>query len=537
LPLRQIIDTLQATEEGLQLVQEWLQREGIDTDTLTYSPAKDWIKLALPVEAVERLLETKYSVFEHENGGYIVRTPEFSLPAHLHQHIQTVQPTNSFFRAEPLKKNMRPAGHGSKPRPSPAPFFHHDPSPGQSVAQVCNTSHVTPTCLRTLYGTIDYKPQVPGINKVGLTDYLGESNNRSDVLLFLEQFRPDAVSAAYNFTVEVIANGDDQQTPDTPEQLEAGKDVEGNLDAETIIGLDYPTPLIAFTTGGSPPFVPDDNTPTDTNEPYLVWLQYVLAQTDLPQVISTSYGDDEQTVPLSYAQSVCHGFAQLGARGVSILFASGDSGVGTDGTCYTNDGTNTTTFLASFPPTCPYVTAVGATTNFNPEVAAFDADNGFSSGGGFSNYFPRPAYQERAVTAYLANLNSSYAYPGLYNSSGRAYPDIAAQGERFVTVWYGEDVLVDGTSASTPCASGVLALVNDALLAAHGKPLGFLNPWLYAVGYQGFTDVTSGSSIGCGTAGFPAAKGWDAVTGFGTPYFPKLKELALLSGGSARRGR
>lgn len=40
---------------------------------------------------------------------------------------------------------------------------------------------------------------------------------------------------------------------------------------------------------------------------------------------------------------------------------------------------------------------------------------------------------------------------------------------------------------------------------------------LYSRGYRAFTDVVSGSSAGCGTTGFPAAKGWDAVTGFGTP--------------------
>jgi hypothetical protein len=37
-------------------------------------------------------------------------------------------------------------------------------------------------------------------------------------------------------------------------------------------------------------------TPTNTNEPYLDWLNFILAQTAIPQVITTSYGDDEQTV-------------------------------------------------------------------------------------------------------------------------------------------------------------------------------------------------------------------------------------------------
>lgn len=64
----------------------------------------------------------------------------------------------------------------------------------------------------------------------------------------------------------------------------------------------------------------------NTNEPYLTWIQYLLAQESLPHVISTSYGDDEQTVPSSYATQVCTDLAKLGTRGVTLLYASGDSG-------------------------------------------------------------------------------------------------------------------------------------------------------------------------------------------------------------------
>ena len=49
--------------------------------------------------------------------------------------------------------------------------------------------------------------------------------------------------------------------------------------------------------------------------------------------------------------------------------------------------------------------------------------------------------------------------------------------------------------------------------------MGFLNPWLYKKGYQGFTDVAKGSAVSgaCNSTGFEAVEGWDAVTGFGTP--------------------
>ena len=165
---------------------------------------------------------------------------------------------------------------------APAPDFSAETaiaatpdSADAAVPKVCNTTFVTPLCLRTFYGTKGYKPQVPGKNQIGLTDFLGEANNRSDVQIFLNMFRKGAASEAETFTVDVINGGDNQQTPDTPDQLAAGKDLEGNLDAETIIGIDYPTPLTAFTTGGMPPFNPDDLTRKPFIFPLYLYLEII----------------------------------------------------------------------------------------------------------------------------------------------------------------------------------------------------------------------------------------------------------------------
>ena len=122
------------------------------------------------------------------------------------------------------------------------------------------------------------------------------------------------------------------------------------------------------------------------------------------------------------------------------------------------------------------------------------------------------------MSAYINSLGGEFN--GLYNKTGRGYPDISAQGYHFLTVWNGTIVPLDGTSAATPTAAAVISLVNDALIAAGRPPLGFFNPFLYASAYQAFTDVTAGSAIGCGTTGFPAMAGWDAVSGFGSPVSP-----------------
>ena len=260
-------ELIKPSDDTLDLVHEWLYDNGIEDSHLSYNKAKDWIKLSLPVNAVEKLLDTKYSIFEHEDGDRVIRAPEWSLPAHLHEHIETIQPTNSFFRPAGRRKMFKTLmpiseiGAGGEQDFAAVNAIAATPdSVDVAVPKACNTSAVTPLCLRTFYGTKGYTPQVPGKNMVGLTDFLLEANNRSDVQLFLEMYRKDAVSEAETFTVDVINGGDNQQTPDTPAQLAAGKDLEGNLDAETIIGIDYPTPLTAFTTGGMPPFNPDDLT-------------------------------------------------------------------------------------------------------------------------------------------------------------------------------------------------------------------------------------------------------------------------------------
>jgi tripeptidyl-peptidase-1 len=73
----------------------------------------------------------------------------------------------------------------------------------------------------------------------------------------------------------------------------------------------------------------------------------------------------------------------------------------------------------------------------------------------------------------------------------------------------------------------VVSLLNDARIAAGLPSLGFLNPWLYAEGFKGLNDIVNGTNPGCGTDGFKAGKGWDPVTGFGTPNFGRLKDLVL----------
>jgi tripeptidyl-peptidase-1 len=565
---------LKPTNITLQVVQEWLGRSGFNLSRLTYTAAKDWVSLTTTIHTAERLLNTNYSMFEHEDGTVLFRAPEWSLPVHLHNHIDVIQPTNSFYRL-PLQRR----GQSLKtvePLPPRQAFNTHS-----TVGEVCNSSSMTPLCLSKLYGTFNYKQIATKKNSIGMTNFDGQCSNISDIELYLERFRP---------TFKLVGSGEDSfipkfvsiagavndQSPITESEAAARVDIEGNLDAETILGLTWPLKLELFGTGTAttlPPFNPDLSTPTNTNEPFLEWLLGMKeAGLNLPNIISTSYGDDEQTVPFSYARKVCTQFAALGLQGISLFFAAGDSGVGEDPYCYSDNGT-TAAFVPEFPASCPFVTTVGATMGINPELLANNPENGFVGGSGFSNYFPRPKYQKPAVESYLAKIGSTF--DGLYNKSGRAYPDISAQGYRYAIVsishqqcsrseqqtnptsmplvhslsifaslliqveqvWNGSIIHVDGTSASAPTAASIFALVNDARIAKGKKRLGFLNPTLYSSKVSStFTDIIIGNAAGCGVVGFQATDGWDAATGLGTPvscefahYFEHASSTNIMS--------
>ena len=477
-------------EKALADVHKWLDENRVQLDRVQYSPAKDWLLVDLPVFDIEDLLDTEYHVYENDEGTTIIRTPRYSLPLALHGHIDVVQSTNYFGDPKSMRRPFRMSHH------QPQQHSEHTSQDGSSdLSAVCNETAVTNLCLRTLYKTVDYVPRVPDQNEVALTAYLKETANISDFHIFLSQQRQDA-SLDYTYNYTTIAGGPDDQAP-LPKRLYGSRDVEADLDSQTIGGFVYPTEMKLYSTGTKPPFNPDKFTPTDSNEPYLAWLSYMVNLDNPPHTISTSYGDDEQTVPYSYAKRVCEEFAQLGAKGVSLFFSSGDDGVGPNGTFIANDGSKKRLFLPEFPTSCPYVTSVGGTRNFEPEIVAYDTQNGYVSGSGISNYFARPAYQQSVVDSYLSSIGDLHA--GLYNATGRAYPDRAAQGFSYIIVYAGQNISVDGTSAAAPCATSVLTLVNDALIAEGRSPLGFLNPALYKYLHKGFTDITVGSTWGCKT--------------------------------------
>ena len=118
------------------------------------------------------------------------------------------------------------------------------------------------------------------------------------------------------------------------------------------------------------------------------------------------------------------------------------------------------------------------------------------------------------MNAYISALSGANA--GLYNASGRAYPDVAAYGWDYEIIADGEVISISGTSAAAPTFASVVALLNDRLLAAGKATLGWLNPWLYSTAApQGALNaITEGNNFACSnyTTGFNASAGWNPVS-------------------------
>ncbi|KAI9451807.1 peptidase S8/S53 domain-containing protein [Lactarius psammicola] len=238
----------------------------------------------------------------------------------------------------------------------------------------------------------------------------------------------------------------------------------------------------------------------------------MLSRPKIPQTITISSGANEKDLPAAaeYATSVCLLFAQLGARGVSIFFSSGDNDVGARDR---KDSSGRVQFIPRFPAPCPWITNIGGMTSSLPEVAAGH------SGGGFSNYFPRPDYQNGGVTPFSSVLATSITAhtssfsavtrPNLFLDSNfvicpalpRGIPDIAAQALRYIIAVNTNPIHVSGASCATL-----------------GSPrLGSSIPGCKAADSR--ASVVSNPS--CGTDGFPAIGGWDPAQATKDEHFRK----------------
>lgn len=502
LSARELAVSLPNTQNASNAVVRWINTHDVND----YQAYEQFVEFTTSVARAEVMLQTRFDSYaeSQQTEAPVLRTKRYSLPDDVKQHIDFVYPTIHFFSSE------------RKPSVNSLDRRQHIPTgPADCSNSVC------PPQLRKQYNISYRLADNKSGSKIGIAGFIGNFPNITDVKNFLTQYGGVKNAAFPKYNVTSINKGTTKVPANNGALI-----VESNLDLDYTLAFTGPLDATFFSTGGTGTQLSQPgNKPVNPpgNEPYLEFLQSILAMECPPQVISISYSDDEQSVPAAYARRACDLFAQAAARGISIIVASGDggaSGSGGDTSCKGPDGK--TRFVPTFPSSCPWVTSVGAT-------AGFGGAAGFSSGG-MSNLFARPSWQDKNVTAYIKALNGSHA--GFYNKTGRGIPDVSLLGDDYLILSGGYPSSHDGTSASAPVFASMIALINDIRLRAKKPVLGFLNPLLYAAKAQSvYKDIADGSeSTGCADSnsfetGWQALKGWDAATGLGEPDFQKLRAL------------
>jgi tripeptidyl-peptidase-1 len=480
--LAQIADLVAPTQKSINEVLFFLKSNGVDNVYLTLS--RDMLVAKMPTTTASRLFGIKYDHYRHTTG----QTSEcslgpYSLPSSIAKHIDFV---SGVVGLPYIEESKIPRG---------------TPTEGDLI---------DPTVIRARYNISANLVGSHPNNSHAVAEFQAQYYAPSDLELFWKKFVDYAPFKAID---KVIGYND----PSEPS-------LEASLDVQYIMGV-CPNVTTWFYSMKSFNFWTDLTT----------WASELNSEAVVPLVISVSYGVQEASEWPSetYMARLNAEFQKVGTRGVSIMFASGDSGAncnpGTESKC-------SCSLSPSFPAISQYVTSVGATRFLSGNSGPEGAVAAFLSGGGFAPFVfdQQPVGQSDAVSEYFKQ-DVKFPLSCSYNATGRATPDVSALGDIEFQVYQGGSItIVGGTSASSPTFSAVMTLLNDLRLKANKAPLGFLNPWIYqtfAAHSHAFFDVTVGSNAEegcCGSGnlgGFDCAKGWDPVTGVGTPNYEVLSTL------------
>ncbi|KAM8915158.1 tripeptidyl-peptidase 1 [Spinachia spinachia] len=478
LTLEEVSSLVRPTELTQKVVRHWLKSHGV-TNCLTVR-TQDFLQCNMTAEVAQTLLPgSNFHRYIRDGHSMIRSSSPYSVHDDVHQHLDFVGGL-----------------HRLPPKASPNRKQKHSKA-GLHLG-------VTPPVLRARYNLTS-------------ADVGTAQNNIQAVAQFLEQYYSPADLAEfmgmYGGSFKHLSKVD--RVVGTQGAGKAG--IEASLDVEYIMSTGANISTWVFTNQGR----------HESQEPFLQWMVLLSNMSDLPWVHTISYGDDEDSLSTAYMMRINAEFMKAGVRGISLLFASGDSGAGCK-----HLGKDQNSFRPSFPASSPYVTTVGGTSFKNPFKVTYEVTD-YISGGGFSNVFKMPDYQASAVEGYLKTVAATLPPVAYFNTSGRAYPDMAALSDNYWVVINRVPVpWVSGTSASTPVVGGMLSLINDQRLLKGRPVLGFLNPRLYKLKGQALFDVTEGCHLSCldeqvQGKGFCAAPSWDPVTGWGTPNYPELLAALL----------
>jgi len=458
-----------ADPEDIAKIDAFAHEHGLDVGAVNL--AGRTVVLSGTVQAMSEAFNVTLQMYNHPSGAYRGRTGPVEIPGELEGVIQGVFGLDNRPQARP---HMRP--------------IHEQGGAWHSAQQ--GVSYL-PTQVAKLY---DFPATVTGQGQTIAIIELGGGYRTSDLNAYFQQ-----LGIATPKTTAISVGGAHNAPTGDPN----GPDGEVMLDIE-VAGAVAPGAQIAVY------FAPN------TDAGFLQAITTAIHDTTRnPSVVSISWGGPEASWTSQSLTAFDQAFQAAAALGVTVTVAAGDNG--------SSDGVSDGLAHVDFPASSPNVLACGGTrligsgSKITAETVWNDGDSGGATGGGISAFFlPPPAWQSNA------NLPPS-ANPGA--KPGRGVPDVAGDADP-VTGYQvrvdGRNTVIGGTSAVAPLYAGLMALWNQSL----GKPVGFLNSWLYsnAASSPGiFHDITSGNN-----GAYPAGPGWDACTGLGSLDGAKI--LAALKG-------
>jgi kumamolisin len=454
--------------------KEFEQRHGADPDSIARvetfarqhkltvkekSPARRTVILSGTVTAMNEAFGVELKEYDHPTGKYRGRTGAIHLPAELQEVVEGV--------------------FGLDDRPQAKPHFRRRRGRAGARADSVNLSY-TPPQVAALY---DFPTGVDGAGECIALIELGGGYNTADLSNYWSQLKlieTPAVSAVS------VGNGSNNPTGDPN-----GPDGEVMLDIEVAGSIAPGAKIVVYFA---------DNTDAGFLNAITT---AVHDSTNNPSVVSISWGGPESSWTQQAMTSMDEAFQSAAAMGVSVCVAAGDDG-STDGV---TDGLNHVDFPASSPNVlaCGGTQLVASGNSITSETVWNElANNEGATGGGISDVFPLPSWQNGAGVPPSANPNKNV---------GRGVPDVTGDADPttgYVTRVDGNPDVIGGTSAVAPLWAGLIALLNQSI----GKPVGFINPLLYqdAGTARDLNDITSGNN-----GAYSAGPGWDACSGLGSP--------------------
>ncbi|KAJ9444109.1 Tripeptidyl-peptidase 1 [Diplonema papillatum] len=463
-------ELVRPSAENTAVVKKWLAKHGV-TDVQDH-PHGDYFRFSATAGQLEAMAGGKFSTYVHTTGRILHR---ITSGVHVDQEVAAAIDTFTGFHTFPFM---------------PAVAVAAPPGPVKTCSPYLPPCYVTPALLREVYNitnvTKSGKTNVQGMVQMG-----GSSIETSQLKSFCSVYAPTTVC-----TVEKYIGYNNDADPVQ----------ESMLDSEYISTVSNQS-LYVYSAGVNVPFCSGlldlaANVTSESVHPYTVTINY-----GWPALA----GLCDNASQTRFEQDVI----KMSNMGVTVIASSGAQGSGFD----VNQGI----LNPSYPATLPHVLSVGGTRLTNGTYGLEQGSTAFLSGGGFSWNNSVPSYQASAVAAYLSSVTLPTAP---FAANGRGTPDISALGEDYtVRIWGYQDFSTTGTSASADAVAGMIALLNEACLGVGGKTLGFVNPLFY-LNPDKFRDVTVGSNA-IENQGWNATKGWDAVTGLGSPNFDQLLKVVV----------